>query len=380
MQSKRRFHAINGIKFRCQSSFAMETLGLIEAQCWEAEVGSLSITFDCQRHFSRFVRTVSRWRSPRLVANVLGVFMAVLSPILTMPLEIFSLDVLMSPAIAQSTCAGTLLRRGDQGNAVKSLQSDLAARKYSLSVDGDFGGETERILKLFQTSNRLDPDGVYGEQTCKALTSFSSPAKPSNPTQQQGAASPKPAAPAANSSTNTISSNNSTSNNSNSNLLRLGDQGNAVRYLQEKLRIIGYQIPVTGVFDDATNRAVKDFQAKKKLNPDGVVGSRTNAALEQAILGGEKYAIAQNPTPNPTPAPNLPNVARGNSRLRYIVAVPLRPDVTLKYVQKYAPNAVLADARYGDYVQAGRYASVESAESISYALRSYGLDARIITD
>jgi cell division protein FtsN len=62
------------------------------------------------------------------------------------------------------------------------------------------------------------------------------------------------------------------------------------------------------------------------------------------------------------------------------VAVPLRPDVTLKYVQKYAPNAVLADARYGDYVQAGRYASVESAESISYALRSYGLDARIITD
>ncbi|MBR3927540.1 MAG: peptidoglycan-binding protein [Clostridia bacterium] len=64
------------------------------------------------------------------------------------------------------------LKRGMTGADVKEMQNKLIEAGYALNTygaDGDFGRETEEALKAFQKASGLTPDGVYGENTKKAL-------------------------------------------------------------------------------------------------------------------------------------------------------------------------------------------------------------------
>lgn len=56
--------------------------------------------------------------------------------------------------------------------------------------------------------------------------------------------------------------------------LRLGDSGADVKYLQSLL-----SLHVDGIFGPVTEDAVKNFQSENSLAPDGIVGSKTWAAL-----------------------------------------------------------------------------------------------------
>lgn len=57
-----------------------------------------------------------------------------------------------------------LLRKGSNGNEVKSLQGAL-----HLFVDGVFGKLTEEAVKEFQRTNGLKPDGIVGDKTWEKL-------------------------------------------------------------------------------------------------------------------------------------------------------------------------------------------------------------------
>ncbi|MGB7924045.1 MAG: peptidoglycan-binding protein [Pyrinomonadaceae bacterium] len=61
--------------------------------------------------------------------------------------------------------------------------------------------------------------------------------------------------------------------------LSIGDRGQQVRRLQEKLNELGEELEVDGIFGMNTHAAVVSFQARNNLAPDGVVGPRTRAAL-----------------------------------------------------------------------------------------------------
>jgi Putative peptidoglycan binding domain len=61
------------------------------------------------------------------------------------------------------------VQQGSTGNAVKAVQSQLAAHGISTAVDGDFGPGTNSSVRSFQTSRRLTVDGVVGPQTWQAL-------------------------------------------------------------------------------------------------------------------------------------------------------------------------------------------------------------------
>ncbi len=58
------------------------------------------------------------------------------------------------------------LSKGCKGEDVKALQILLNGRGYNCgAVDGDFGSRTDKALRLYQSCNKLDVDGVAGPQT-----------------------------------------------------------------------------------------------------------------------------------------------------------------------------------------------------------------------
>lgn len=65
------------------------------------------------------------------------------------------------------------LKRGDQGENVKALQSALKNAGYDLSVDGVFGQETDNIVKRYQQDNQLGNDGIVSEDLWSKITGSS---------------------------------------------------------------------------------------------------------------------------------------------------------------------------------------------------------------
>lgn len=68
-----------------------------------------------------------------------------------------------------------------------------------------------------------------------------------------------------------------------SNVLRNGDEGDDVVYVQRRLKELGYLSgSADGVFGNATEKALKEFQAANGLSADGVVGDKTMAKLKSS--------------------------------------------------------------------------------------------------
>ena len=65
----------------------------------------------------------------------------------------------------------TVLRKGDRGELVKRMQTELAARGYLRrnEIDGDFGKITLGAVCAFQLEAGLEVDGVCGAKTSAAL-------------------------------------------------------------------------------------------------------------------------------------------------------------------------------------------------------------------
>ena len=64
------------------------------------------------------------------------------------------------------------LKKGSTGSDVKTLQElliQLAIVTPALEVDGDFGSKTEAAVKAFQKKAGIKQDGIYGDETHKAL-------------------------------------------------------------------------------------------------------------------------------------------------------------------------------------------------------------------
>lgn len=134
------------------------------------------------------------------------------------------------------------------GTDVRNLQQALAQSGVALVVDGVFGPGTERAVKLFQSSRGLAPDGIVGPRTWAML--------------QGSTRSTTPAA--------------------HGRVLRLTHPfttGTDVRLLQQALTRSGFAIADDGIFGPGTERAVKQFQASRRLVADGVVGAQTRSRL-----------------------------------------------------------------------------------------------------
>ena len=133
------------------------------------------------------------------------------------------------------TATWPVVKQGAKGERVRTIQLLLNQQGAKVVVDGDFGKSTTTAVKAFQRAKKLVVDGHVGPATWQKLVVT----------------------------------------------VRRGSRGNAVRALQRQLKFnLGYRmVTVDGVFGAVTQQAVTHFQAKRKLNPDGVVGPATWKAI-----------------------------------------------------------------------------------------------------
>ncbi len=119
-------------------------------------------------------------------------------------------------------------RNGSSGSAVYTLQQNLEGLGYGCVPDGIFGSKTERAVRWYQSDKGLTADGIAGSRTNAALKED-------------------------------------------------------VQILQQRLNALGYAAGTAdGIYGSATRSAVLAFQKAEGLSVDGVAGSKTRLALQNA--------------------------------------------------------------------------------------------------
>jgi peptidoglycan hydrolase-like protein with peptidoglycan-binding domain len=121
----------------------------------------------------------------------------------------------------------SILKRGLSGEPVKVLQA-----KLGVAADGIFGPGTETALKDYQKKHGLAADGIAGPDTFTQMGLYELV------------------------------------------LLSPGTVGEAVKKLQQALGVTA-----DGRFGPATQKALRDFQAKNGLDADGLAGPATLAKM-----------------------------------------------------------------------------------------------------
>lgn len=176
------------------------------------------------------------------------------------------------------TVPSRTLRKGYQGDDVKSVQSRLKTLKYySGSVDGKYGTGTMAAVSAFQAANGLHADGLAGTATYKIL--YSDAAVPYSET----VVTPTPAS--------TVPSR----------TLRSGDSGDDVKNVQTRLKALGYYTgTVDGKYGSGTVAAIVTFQTQNGLKADGAAGSGTYSVLFSD--SAKEYTKTETTTPTATPA------------------------------------------------------------------------------
>ncbi len=162
------------------------------------------------------------------------------------------------------------LRSGSSGSKVRTLQNRLIQLGWMEGkADGSYGGATEYAVKAFQAKySSLYDDGVAGPSTLKILYSNSA-VKASSPVSSLGTK------------------------------LEEGDQGNAVKAMQKRLRELGFlKSTADGSFGQVTKAAVIAFQTANGLKADGKAGSGTLSKLYSADAA-DASSLTQQPTTVP---------------------------------------------------------------------------------
>ena len=120
--------------------------------------------------------------------------------------------------------------------------------------------------------------------------------------------------------------------------LSYGSWGGDVFHLQQELSRLGYRIRVDGHFGKETERAVIAFQVASGLEPDGIVGEKTFAALAAArpfilytVRPGDSLAeIARTYDATVSELVALNNLGERPLEPGEILQIPVRPTYTVR--------------------------------------------------
>lgn len=182
-----------------------------------------------------------------------------------------------------------VIKKGDQGAAVKALQSVLAELGYmdEKEVDGKFGDKTESALKTFQKRNGYPQDGVCSPEM--QLKIYEDTPKDYNGYRQYV----KTVAPVAGA------------------LIREKSIGEAVGKVQKRLKELGYYTgEITNECNADTVAAIKVFEGRHGQVADGELDARDQEILYGATAMDASVVVT--PTPAPTLTPPSRTLRKGD--------------------------------------------------------------------
>jgi len=78
----------------------------------------------------------------------------------------------VTPPPTQDNGPTPILKRGDKGEKVKTVQQLLSGAGFQVDADGDFGPATESAVQRYQKAHNLTVDGIVGPATWTALLAF----------------------------------------------------------------------------------------------------------------------------------------------------------------------------------------------------------------
>jgi len=186
---------------------------------------------------------ISSWKKPNFLAWLDWPHLSTAAAI-----QLLSLTIVVG-ILGMARQASAMSRLGDRSPDVTVLQERLLELGYFKGeISGYYGAITDEAVKKFQQAKGLTPDGIVGTNTQAALDE-------------------------------------SAVKESTKETLRLGDRGEQVSNLQQKLAAAGFAVSSQkGAFDEETEAAVRQFQQTKGLTVDGIVGNQTLGALTASNL------------------------------------------------------------------------------------------------
>jgi Putative peptidoglycan binding domain len=147
--------------------------------------------------------------------------------------------------------------------------------------------------------------------------------------------------------------------------LKLGDRGEAVRSLQDRL-----EISADGVYGPDTESAVLRYQALNGLTEDGIAGAETLSSL-----GLDPDSQPDSRSEVFLRAPGLQSSEAGGP---YRVVVPGTDPEELSRVRQVISSASIeTSSQRGGYIDAGGYASRSAADDVARELQNLNLEARV---
>jgi peptidoglycan hydrolase-like protein with peptidoglycan-binding domain len=154
------------------------------------------------------------------------------------------------------TAGRPVLRQGNTGQWVSTLQTVLSGAGFATAVDGDFGPATAAALVSAQSAWGLSADGVCGPQTWAKIDAIIAYV---SATQQT--ATPVDSIPEF------------------PGTIRLGSHGAAVQAFQQRLADRRWAVTVDGIDGAGTTAILKQYQQEKGLTVDGIGGPQTWVSL-----------------------------------------------------------------------------------------------------
>jgi peptidoglycan hydrolase-like protein with peptidoglycan-binding domain len=241
-------------------------------------------------------------------------------------------------------------------DTVKQLQIAL-----HVSVDGNFGPETEAAVRRLQTRHGLAVDGVVGPATWNVIGVQSAPEL--TPPASALPKTPAPrAATTADVAQTTVGGDTQATGAAPAGAAETATGATAVEWLQKALKL-----PVDGEFGPETEAAVRRLQARHGLTVDGVVGPSTWSLI------GVQDAETLTPPPSALVAPSTPSGASSGSAAGSSGPVSDEAEAIVARVIAAADEIATRP-----YVWGGGHGSFESegydcSGSVSYALHGGGL-------
>lgn len=185
------------------------------------------------------------------------------------------------------------------GDDVRSWQAFLVGSGFPVDVDGYYGPGTRDATKRWQAAHGLSADGMVGPETVAVARG-----------QDSGQSTPQP--PPLSLPTGTIGSR----------LLKFTSpnmSGDDVRAWQAVLVASGYPVTVDGYYGPGTRDATADWQRKRGLPADGIVGPATVAAL--GTLPAAPLSVPASPSPQPDPKPKTALTVAAEALAAHLLAL-----------------------------------------------------------